>query len=87
MGPVISAESRARVEGLIGKAINDGAKAVVDGRNAQISKYEKGTFVKPTVLEGLPFSSEVARTEIFGPVLSVHHVDTIDDAISFVNSG
>jgi malonate-semialdehyde dehydrogenase (acetylating) / methylmalonate-semialdehyde dehydrogenase len=87
MGPVISAESRARVEGLIGKAISDGAKAVVDGRNAKISKYDKGTFVKPTVLEGLPFSSEVARTEIFGPVLSVHHVDTIDDAISFVNSG
>jgi malonate-semialdehyde dehydrogenase (acetylating)/methylmalonate-semialdehyde dehydrogenase len=87
MGPVISQESRARIEGLIGKAVGDGAKLVVDGRNAEIANYEKGTFVRPTVLEDLPFSSEVARTEIFGPVLSVHHTKSIDEAIRFVNSG
>lgn len=87
MGPVISPESRGRVEGLIDKAIHDGARAVVDGRRPQIAAHPKGNFVAPTVLEDLPFESEVAQTEIFGPVLSVHHVADIDEAIARVNSG
>jgi len=72
MGPVITPESRARIE---------------DGRNAQIKSYEQGNFIRPTVLEGLPLGSEITRTEIFGPVLSVHHVKDIDEAIAAVNSG
>src|SRR5688572_406517 len=87
MGPVISAESRSRIEQLIDKAIRDGARPVVDGRNPQIPKYRSGHFVAPTVLEDLPIESEVARTEIFGPVLSVHRVNDIDEAIKLVNSG
>jgi len=87
MGPVITPESRARIEGLIGQAIREGATAVVDGRNAQIKSYEQGNFIRPTVLEGLPLGSEITRTEIFGPVLSVHHVKDIDEAIAAVNSG
>ena len=87
MGPVITPASRERVETLIGQAIKDGAKAVIDGRKASVAKYPKGNFVKPTLLEGLPFTSEVARTEIFGPVLSVHSVDSIDKAIEIVNTG
>ena len=87
MGPVITPESRARIEGLIGQAIREGATAVVDGRNAQIKGYEQGNFIRPTVLEGLPLGSEITRTEIFGPVLSVHHVKDIDEAIAAVNSG
>jgi malonate-semialdehyde dehydrogenase (acetylating) / methylmalonate-semialdehyde dehydrogenase len=87
MGPVISAESRSRIEQLIGQAVKDGARALVDGRNPAIPGYAKGNFVKPTVLHGLPFESEVARTEIFGPVLSVHHANDIDEAIAIVNSG
>jgi malonate-semialdehyde dehydrogenase (acetylating) / methylmalonate-semialdehyde dehydrogenase len=87
MGPVISAESRARIEHMIDRAIRDGARPVVDGRNPDIPKYRQGHFVRPTVLDGLPMESEVARTEIFGPVLSVHHARDIDDAISLVNSG
>jgi malonate-semialdehyde dehydrogenase (acetylating)/methylmalonate-semialdehyde dehydrogenase len=87
MGPVISPESRDRVEKLVGQALKDGAKAVVDGRKANIAKYPKGNFVAPTIIDGLPFSSEIARTEIFGPVLSVHTVDSIDAAIDIVNAG
>jgi malonate-semialdehyde dehydrogenase (acetylating)/methylmalonate-semialdehyde dehydrogenase len=87
MGPVISAESRARIEGLVEQAIRDGARPVVDGRNPAIPGYGRGHFVKPTVLEELPLDSEVARTEIFGPVLSVHRVNDIDEAIALVNSG
>jgi malonate-semialdehyde dehydrogenase (acetylating)/methylmalonate-semialdehyde dehydrogenase len=87
MGPVISAESRTRIERLIDHAIRDGARPVVDGRNPAIPKYGQGHFVRPTVLEGLPIDSEVARTEIFGPVLSIHHAADIDQAIAIVNSG
>jgi malonate-semialdehyde dehydrogenase (acetylating)/methylmalonate-semialdehyde dehydrogenase len=87
MGPVISPEARDRIDHLIGEAIKQGAKPLVDGRKPGISKYPKGNFVKPTVIEGLPLSSEIARTEIFGPVLSLHTVDSIDEAIAIVNSG
>jgi len=87
MGPVISPESRARIESLVDQAVRDGARPVVDGRNPKIPRYEKGNFVRPTLLEGLPYSSEIIRTEIFGPVLSMHHVDNIDEAIALVNTG
>jgi malonate-semialdehyde dehydrogenase (acetylating)/methylmalonate-semialdehyde dehydrogenase len=87
MGPVITAESRTRIEGLIDQAIKDGARAVIDGRKPDIPGYRNGFFVRPTVLEGLPIESDVARTEIFGPVLSVHHVKDVDEAITLVNSG
>ncbi|MBW3628596.1 MAG: CoA-acylating methylmalonate-semialdehyde dehydrogenase [Gemmatimonadetes bacterium] len=87
MGPVITPESRSRVEGLIEQAIRDGARAVVDGRKHAVPNYAKGNFVAPTILEDLPFESEVATTEIFGPVLTVHHVGDIDDAIARVNAG
>jgi malonate-semialdehyde dehydrogenase (acetylating) / methylmalonate-semialdehyde dehydrogenase len=87
MGPVISPESRARIEELIGRAVSDGGKAVVDGRRPAMPKGLEGNFIKPTIIEDLPLASEVARTEIFGPVLSVHHMDDIDAAIAFVNSG
>ena len=46
-----------------------------------------GNFVGPTVIDGLPFRSELTTTEIFGPVLSIHHVDTVDEAIALVNTG
>jgi malonate-semialdehyde dehydrogenase (acetylating)/methylmalonate-semialdehyde dehydrogenase len=85
MGPVISPESKSRIETLIGKAIAEGAELVVDGRGASIAGYENGNFVKPTVLTGLPPEGEVANTEIFGPVLSLIHVETIDEAIELVN--
>jgi malonate-semialdehyde dehydrogenase (acetylating)/methylmalonate-semialdehyde dehydrogenase len=87
MGPVISAESRSRIEQLIDHAIRDGARPVVDGRKPDIPQYSGGYFVRPTVLDGLPFESDVARTEIFGPVLSIHHATDIDQATAMVNSG
>jgi malonate-semialdehyde dehydrogenase (acetylating)/methylmalonate-semialdehyde dehydrogenase len=87
MGPVITPESRARIESLVEQAVRDGAKPIVDGRNPRIAQYPKGNFVRPTLLEGLPYSSEIVRTEIFGPVLSMHHVNDIDEAIALVNSG
>ena len=87
MGPVITPQSRARIETLIGQAVTDGARVVVDGRRPDMAKYGAGNFVRPTVLEGLPFESDITRTEIFGPVLSIHNVQTIEEAIAFVNTG
>ena len=50
MGPVISGESRARIEGLIAQGISAGATPLVDGRQANVKGYEKGSFLRPTVL-------------------------------------
>jgi malonate-semialdehyde dehydrogenase (acetylating)/methylmalonate-semialdehyde dehydrogenase len=85
MGPVISPESRIRIEDLIGVGIREGAEVLVDGRNTRIQGYEKGNFVRPTVLEELNPGGTLARTEIFGPVLSFIHVRTIEEAIQLVN--
>jgi malonate-semialdehyde dehydrogenase (acetylating)/methylmalonate-semialdehyde dehydrogenase len=85
MGPVISVESKQRVESLIAAGIAEGAKPVVDGRNAKIPSHESGNFVKPTVLDGLPSSSQLTHTEIFGPVLSLVHADSIDEAMDFLH--
>lgn len=86
MGPVITAESKQRVESLIGKGVSEGAKVLVDGRNASIPNYERGFFVRPTVLDNVNPLSELAGIEIFGPVLSLMHAQTIDEAIELVNA-
>jgi malonate-semialdehyde dehydrogenase (acetylating)/methylmalonate-semialdehyde dehydrogenase len=85
MGPVITTDGKIRIEGLIGQGAQEGAKIVVDGRGRQVSRYEEGYFVFPTVLDYVPPQGEIARTEIFGPVLSVMRAETIDDAIALVN--
>ena len=88
MGPVIRDESRDRIERLIGVAVDDeNARAVVDGRGVRIPGHEDGFFVRPTVLDELPAEGEIARTEIFGPVLGIIRVDSVEEAITFVNSG
>ena len=84
MGPVITAESRQRIEGLIAKGVAAGAEAAIDGRGVQVSGFEKGSFVGPTVLDGVPAASGLAETEIFGPVLSVIHARDIDEAVEVI---
>ena len=87
MGPVISAESKVRIEKLIGQGAKQGASLVVDGRSPTIPGYEAGSFVRPTILANVNPASEVAQTEIFGPVFGLMHVETVDQAIALVNSG
>ena len=84
MGPVISRESKRRIESLIGQGVGEGAKAIIDGRNAKVPNHDAGNFLKPTVLDGLPASSSLAHTEIFGPVLSLVHAKSIDEAMEFL---
>ncbi|MEO6960730.1 MAG: CoA-acylating methylmalonate-semialdehyde dehydrogenase [Puia sp.] len=87
MGPVISQASKTRIEGLIDKGVAEGASLLLDGRNKKISGYEKGNFINPTILENLPLNGELISTEIFGPVMSLLHMKTVDDAIAFINNG
>ncbi len=86
MGPVISAQSKQRIEWLISQGVSKGASLLVDGREPRISGYEQGYFVRPTILDNVDPRSDIANTEIFGPVLSLIHVETIDEAISLVNT-
>lgn len=86
MGPVISQQSLDRIEGLIQTGETEGAKVLVDGRDTVIKGYENGYFIRPTVVDNVLPDSTLARTEIFGPVLCLMHLNTLDEAIAFVNS-
>jgi malonate-semialdehyde dehydrogenase (acetylating)/methylmalonate-semialdehyde dehydrogenase len=80
MGPVITAASRDRIVGLIGQGLAEGGAALLDGRQAAGA----GHFVGPTVIADLDEASPLTTTEIFGPVLSVRHVETLDDALGVI---
>ncbi len=85
MGPVITPESKSRMERLIEMGLGEGADLLLDGRGASIPGYEKGNFIKPTILENVVPDGELVSTEIFGPVMSLLPMDTLDQAIEFVN--
>ncbi|MCC6145249.1 MAG: CoA-acylating methylmalonate-semialdehyde dehydrogenase [Candidatus Hydrogenedentes bacterium] len=85
-GPVISRESKDRLEAAIARAEQEGAKVLVDGRGRKVAGYEDGNFVFPTILDAVAPQSETAKTELFGPVFSLMHADTLDEAISQVNA-
>lgn len=85
MGPVITAESKERVLQLIELGINEGGKLIVDGRKPSFQGSEKGNFIQPTIIENVPSHGTLAKTEIFGPVMSLMHMDSLEQAISFIN--
>jgi malonate-semialdehyde dehydrogenase (acetylating)/methylmalonate-semialdehyde dehydrogenase len=84
MGPVITAQSKTRIESLIAAGEKQGAKILLDGRNTKIAAGEAGNFLKPTILDNLPAASELADTEIFGPVLSLIHAKSMEEALAFL---
>jgi len=86
MGPVVTAEAKQRIEGLIGAGQRQGARLAVDGRGLVVPGYEQGFFVGPTVLDAVTPEMDVYREEIFGPVLSVLRADSVDEAIALVNA-
>jgi malonate-semialdehyde dehydrogenase (acetylating)/methylmalonate-semialdehyde dehydrogenase len=85
MGPVISGQSKTRIEDLIGAGAGEGAAVCVDGRGRMVGGYERGFFVGPTVLDGVDPSGRIARTEVFGPVLGLVHAETLDEALRLIN--
>jgi len=84
MGPVITPQSKSRVESFITLGEKQGAKVLLDGRNSKVPRYEAGNFVKPAVLDNVPASCELTDTEIFGPVLSLVHANSLEEAIVFL---
>ena len=87
MGPVITNNSKVRIENLIQEGVDEGSNLLVDGRNKTISGYEKGNFISPTILEGLPLNGKLLNTEIFGPVMNLIELKKLDDAIDYINKG
>lgn len=86
LGAIISPAAKERIEGYIDRAEAAGAKILVDGRKPTVPGKEEGNYVGPTLIDGLDVSNECACDEIFGPVLTVLHVNTLDEALEVENA-
>ncbi|MCO6509480.1 MAG: CoA-acylating methylmalonate-semialdehyde dehydrogenase [Aridibacter famidurans] len=86
LGAVISKEAKQRIEGYITEAEEQGARVLVDGRRARVRGKENGTYVGPTVIDGVTPDMAVAKEEIFGPVISIIRADDVDQAIEIENA-
>ncbi|TGZ81885.1 Methylmalonate-semialdehyde dehydrogenase [Ascodesmis nigricans] len=85
LGPVITPQSKQRIEGLIQSGVDEGATLLLDGRGYKPEKYPNGNFVGPTVLSNVTTSMKCYKEEIFGPVLVCLEVDTLEEAIDLIN--
>jgi malonate-semialdehyde dehydrogenase (acetylating)/methylmalonate-semialdehyde dehydrogenase len=83
MGPLVTSDHCKRVEGYVEKGVAEGATPLVDGRERRAAA--DGFFLGPTIFDHVTPEMTIAREEIFGPVLSVIRVETLDDAIALVN--
>ncbi|MGI8677995.1 MAG: CoA-acylating methylmalonate-semialdehyde dehydrogenase [Jatrophihabitans sp.] len=86
MGPVVTKVAKERIVSLIGTGEEQGARLAVDGRGLVVDGFEDGFFVGPTVLDDVTTEMDVYTEEIFGPVLAVLRVGTVDEAIALVNA-
>ena len=86
LGPVISKQAKKRIEGYIEQGVKEGAKLELDGRNPKVAGYDNGNFIAPTVFSGVKPEHVIYKEEIFGPVLVLVSVDTLDEAITLVNA-
>jgi malonate-semialdehyde dehydrogenase (acetylating)/methylmalonate-semialdehyde dehydrogenase len=86
MGPVVTKQAQERIVGLVGTGEEQGATVTVDGRGYVVPGLEDGFFVGPTVIDAVTTEMDVYREEIFGPVLAVVRVETVDEAIALVNA-
>ena len=83
-GPVITAQAKDRIEGLITSGVDQGAKLLTDGRGLSIQGYEDGYFVGPTLFDDVTPDMDIYKEEIFGPVLSMVREDNYEDALQLV---
>ena len=86
LGAVINQESKERIERYITEAEAQGASILVDGRNATVAGKEKGTYVGPTVIDHVRPDMAIAKEEVFGPVISIMRVGTLDEALAIENA-
>ena len=85
MGPLITAAHRDKVAGYIDLGVKEGAKLVVDGRSLKVAGFENGFFLGPTLFDRVTTDMTIYKDEIFGPVLIVLRVESLDEAIAMVN--
>ena len=86
VGPVISTRAKARVIDLINSGVEQGAELLLDGSDVQVPGYEKGNFVGPTIFNQVTTDMRIYKEEVFGPVLAIMHVDTLEQAIELINA-
>jgi len=86
LGPLNSKQALARVESLIQSGVDEGAELLLDGRGVKVPAAPNGNFVGPTILNKVSAGMRVYREEVFGPVLCVMAVDTLEQAIEIVNA-
>ncbi len=85
LGPVVSKSAKQRILGLIEEGIKEGAKLELDGRAIKVSGYESGNFIGPTIFSKVLPGMKIYTTEIFGPVMVIVGVNTLDEAITLIN--
>jgi malonate-semialdehyde dehydrogenase (acetylating)/methylmalonate-semialdehyde dehydrogenase len=85
MGPLVTSVHRDRVKGYIDAGVQQGATLVVDGRGLKVSGCEGGFFLGPSLFDHVTPEMTIYKDEIFGPVLVVVRVDTLDEAIDLIN--
>ncbi|HHI71693.1 MAG TPA: CoA-acylating methylmalonate-semialdehyde dehydrogenase [Rhodobacteraceae bacterium] len=83
-GPVITAEAKERILGLIQSGVDQGATLVVDNRDFKLQGYENGFFVGPHLFDNVTTDMDIYKTEIFGPVVCTVRAETYDDALKMV---
>jgi malonate-semialdehyde dehydrogenase (acetylating) / methylmalonate-semialdehyde dehydrogenase len=81
-GPVVTAQHKAKVEGWIQTAVDEGSELVVDGRNFTLQGHEEGYFIGPTLLDRVTTDMESYKEEIFGPVLQIVRAPDFETALS-----
>ena len=86
IGPVITAEARARIISYIDEAETAGARVLVDGREAVVPGREGGYFLGPTIIDGVTPEMRIAREEVFGPVLAIIRTSDVDEALEIENA-
>ncbi|MGA5505291.1 CoA-acylating methylmalonate-semialdehyde dehydrogenase [Streptomyces umbrinus] len=86
MGPLVTKASQERVENAVGTAATQGATVVVDGRGLKIDGHESGFFTGPSLLDHVTTEMDAYKEELFGPVLAVVRVDSLDEAIGVINA-
>ncbi len=86
LGPVINKESQQRIEKYITEAEEQGAKILLDGRGVTVNGKEGGTYVGPTVIDHVKPDMNIAKEEVFGPVISITRANTVDEALAIENA-
>lgn len=84
VGPLITKQACERVKAIVGQAVDEGAELILDGRNVSVEGYENGNFLGPTILKCSSTDNICYREEIFGPVLTCMHVNTLEEGQDFV---